>query len=64
MISPVVIVIPLFAALIALEAHLSRIKGSDEFADRKDTAANVALGFGSIIFDTILADKKVSEIRQ
>jgi sterol desaturase/sphingolipid hydroxylase (fatty acid hydroxylase superfamily) len=50
MISPVVVVIPLFAALIALEAHLSRIKGSDEFADRKDTAANVALGFGSIFF--------------
>jgi alkylglycerol monooxygenase len=48
--SPTVIVIPLFAALIAVEAHLARHLDSDEFADPLDTATNIALGFGSVGF--------------
>ena len=48
--SPTVIVIPLFAALIALEAHIARWLGSDEFDEPYDTATNIGLGFGSVIF--------------
>jgi sterol desaturase/sphingolipid hydroxylase (fatty acid hydroxylase superfamily) len=49
--SPTTLVIPLFAVLIAIEAHIARFKGSDEFADPFDTAANIALGFGSVAFN-------------
>jgi sterol desaturase/sphingolipid hydroxylase (fatty acid hydroxylase superfamily) len=45
--SPTVIAIPIFAILIAIEAHWSRYHGTDEFADRKDTKTNVLLGFTS-----------------
>jgi sterol desaturase/sphingolipid hydroxylase (fatty acid hydroxylase superfamily) len=50
MLSPTVVVIPAFAALIALEAHFARVRGSDEFDEPRDTATNMALGFGSIAF--------------
>ena len=48
--SPTVIVIPLFAALIALEAHFAKWLGSDEFDEPYDTATNIGLGFGSVAF--------------
>jgi sterol desaturase/sphingolipid hydroxylase (fatty acid hydroxylase superfamily) len=54
MVSPTVIVIPLFAALIALEAHFARAKGSEEFAEPRDTATNIILGFGSVVFGIVL----------
>jgi alkylglycerol monooxygenase len=47
MFSPTVIAIPIFAVMIALEAHLSLWRGSDEFSDRKDTRTNIILGFTS-----------------
>jgi len=47
MISPTVIAIPLFAVMIALEAHLALWLDSDEFSDKKDTKANIILGFSS-----------------
>jgi alkylglycerol monooxygenase len=53
MLSPTVIVIPLFAALIAIEAHIARWRGSDEFAEPIDTATNIALGFGSVAFSFV-----------
>src|ERR1043165_6394644 len=46
--TPTIVVIPLFAALIAIEAHFARFANSDEFSDPLDTAANIALGFGSV----------------
>ena len=53
MLSPTIVVIPLFAALIALEAHFARWTGSDEFSEPVDTAANIALGFGSVGFGIV-----------
>ena len=53
MLSPTIVVIPLFAALITLEAHFARLKGSDEFAEPIDTATNILLGFGSVAFNLI-----------
>jgi alkylglycerol monooxygenase len=53
MLSPIIVVIPLFAALIALEAHFARWLDSDEFDEAVDTAANIALGFGSVGFGII-----------
>jgi sterol desaturase/sphingolipid hydroxylase (fatty acid hydroxylase superfamily) len=47
MLNPTIIAIPLFAILIAVEAHWSRFRGTDEFADLKDTKTNVLLGFTS-----------------
>ena len=47
MLSPTIIAIPLFAILIAIEAHWSRYHGTDEFSDLKDTKTNVLLGFTS-----------------
>lgn len=48
MINPVVLTIPVFAALIAAEAYYASRRGSDEYADRKDTWINILLGFGSV----------------
>lgn len=50
MLSPTVLVIPIFAALIALEAHLARWKRSNEYGEPIDTATNIILGFGSVGF--------------
>jgi sterol desaturase/sphingolipid hydroxylase (fatty acid hydroxylase superfamily) len=50
MLSPTILVIPLFAALIALEAHFARYHRSDEYNEPQDTAVNIALGFGSVGF--------------
>ena len=54
MLSPTIIVIPLFAALIALEAHFARHKGEDEFSEPIDTATNIILGFGSVAFGLLI----------
>jgi alkylglycerol monooxygenase len=48
--SPTILVIPGFAALVAVEANIARITGSDEYQETADTAANIALGFGSVGF--------------
>jgi len=53
MLSPTVLVIPLFAALIALEAHFARWKGDDEFGEPVDTFTNIVLGFGSVGFGIV-----------
>ncbi len=55
MISPTVIAIPIFATMIAVEAHLARWLDSDEFGDRKDTKANIILGFTSTAWAIIWA---------
>ena len=55
MISPTVIAIPLFAVMIALEAHLALWLDSDEFSDKKDTKANIILGFSSTAWAILLA---------
>ncbi len=55
MISPTVIAIPIFATMIALEAHLARWLDSDEFDDRKDTKANIILGFTSTAWGVLWA---------
>jgi hypothetical protein len=47
MMRPTLIAIPLFAALIAAEAHWARFRGSDAFKDVKDTRTNIILGFSS-----------------
>jgi sterol desaturase/sphingolipid hydroxylase (fatty acid hydroxylase superfamily) len=47
MLRPTVAAIPIFALLIAVEAHLARIRGTSEFSDRKDTRTNIILGFSS-----------------
>jgi sterol desaturase/sphingolipid hydroxylase (fatty acid hydroxylase superfamily) len=53
MLTPTVIAIPLFASMIAIEALFARWKGSDEFADKRDTWTNIGLGFGSVVFGAI-----------
>ena len=50
MLRPTVAAIPIFAILIAVEAHLSRIRGTNEFEDRKDTRTNIILGFSSTMW--------------
>ena len=47
MLRPTVAAIPIFALLIAVEAHIARIRGTTEFGDRKDTRTNIILGFSS-----------------
>lgn len=51
--SPTLVAIPLFAALIGLEALWAKHKGSDEFSDNKDTWGNIALGFGSVAWNLL-----------
>ncbi|CAN5505994.1 sterol desaturase family protein [soil metagenome] len=53
MLRPTVIAIPFFALMIALEAFWSRRKGSDEYADRKDTWSNILHGFMSVVFGAL-----------
>lgn len=53
MLNPVVIAIPIFASMIALEALFSRWIGSDEFAEPRDTRTNIVLGFGSVGFSFV-----------
>ncbi|MGH9947409.1 MAG: sterol desaturase family protein [Pyrinomonadaceae bacterium] len=53
MISPTVIAIPIFAALIALEAFFARRNGADHFADKRDTWTNILLGFVSVAFGAL-----------
>jgi len=52
-ISPTMIAIPAFAVMIAVEAFLSRRRGTDEFVDRRDTWTNILLGFGSVVFGAL-----------
>lgn len=49
MISPTVIAIPIFALMIALESWLVVREDRSKF-DRRDVWANIALGFGSVIW--------------
>jgi sterol desaturase/sphingolipid hydroxylase (fatty acid hydroxylase superfamily) len=53
MLNPVVVSIPLFSGLIALEAWLDSRGGGNAYASR-DTWTNIALGFGSIFWGAIL----------
>ncbi len=53
MLRPTVIAIPFFAIMIAVEALWAHFKGSDEFADKKDTWGNIFLGFGSVAFGAL-----------
>jgi alkylglycerol monooxygenase len=53
MLTPTIVVIPVFAALIALEAHFARWTGSDEFDEPIDTVTNIVLGFGSVGFGIV-----------
>lgn len=53
MLRPTVIAIPFFALLIAAEALWAHLKGSDEYADRKDTWGNIFLGFMSIVWGAL-----------
>ncbi len=50
---PTVIAIPFFALLIAGEALWAHIKGSNEYADRKDTWGNIFLGFMSVVWGAL-----------
>ena len=52
MIRPVVIAIPIFALLIALEAWYDARQKTGEY-EKRDAWTNIALGFGSVIFGTI-----------
>lgn len=52
MFNPVVIAVPFFALLIALEAAFAWWNDSDAFESR-DTWTNIVLGFGSVIFNYI-----------
>jgi sterol desaturase/sphingolipid hydroxylase (fatty acid hydroxylase superfamily) len=49
-VTPTMIAIPLFAALIAAEAWWSGRRGSDEYSDNKDTWGNIFLGFMSVVW--------------
>lgn len=53
MLSPTVIAIPLFAALIALEAFYSHRQDSDEYRERKDTWTNIFIGFMSVVWGAL-----------
>ena len=53
MINPVLIAIPLFSALIALEAFIARRKDPDVY-DRKDAWTNIALGLGSVVSGALI----------
>ncbi len=53
MISPVLFAIPIFSLLIALEYWYDLRQKTNEY-ERKDTWTNIALGFGSVIFGSIL----------
>jgi alkylglycerol monooxygenase len=51
--TPTMAAVPLFAALIAVEAWWARHTGSDEYADNKDTWGNIFLGFMSIVWGVL-----------
>jgi alkylglycerol monooxygenase len=53
MLTPTVIAIPLFAALIALEAFYSHWNDSDEYRERKDTWTNIFIGFMSVAWGAL-----------
>jgi alkylglycerol monooxygenase len=48
--TPTIVAVPLFAALIAAEAWWARRRRSDEYSDDRDTWGNILLGFGSIVW--------------
>lgn len=48
--TPTMVAVPLFAALIAAEAWWARRQGSDEYRDNRDTWGNIFLGFMSIVW--------------
>lgn len=54
MLRPIVIAIPFFALMIAAEAWLATRRGSDEYADRRDTWGNIFLGFMSVVWGALL----------
>jgi sterol desaturase/sphingolipid hydroxylase (fatty acid hydroxylase superfamily) len=51
--NPIVVSIPLFSGLIALEAWLNRRGGGNAY-ESKDTWTNIALGFGSVFWGAVL----------
>ena len=53
MLTPTVIAVPIFALLIAVESFLSRKKGSDEFAEPRDTWNNIFIGLMSVVFGAL-----------
>ena len=53
MLTPIAIAVPFFALMIALESVWARHKGSDEYADRKDTWGNIFLGFMSVAWGAL-----------
>jgi sterol desaturase/sphingolipid hydroxylase (fatty acid hydroxylase superfamily) len=53
--TPTMVAVPLFAAMIAAEAWLTSRHGSDEYADKRDTWGNILLGFGSIVWGGLFA---------
>ena len=53
MVSPIVIAVPFFALMIAGEALWARLKGSDEYGDRRDTWGNIFLGFMSVVWGAL-----------
>src|SRR4030095_10730558 len=53
MLNPVVISIPLFSALIALEAWFDTRQKADTY-EKWDAWTNIALGFGSLFWRSIL----------
>ena len=53
--TPTMVAVPLFAAMIAAEAWWSTRHGSDEYNDKKDTWGNILLGFGSIVWGGLFA---------
>ena len=53
--TPTMVAVPLFAAMIAAEAWWSRRTDSDEYGDKRDTWGNILLGFGSIVWGGLFA---------
>lgn len=51
--TPTMVAVPLFAAMIAAEAWWARRHGSAEYADNRDTWGNILLGFGSIAWGVL-----------
>jgi sterol desaturase/sphingolipid hydroxylase (fatty acid hydroxylase superfamily) len=51
--TPTMAAVPLFAAMIAVEAWWAHRHGSEEYADNKDTWGNILLGFGSIVWGVL-----------
>ena len=53
MINPVIIAVPIFILLTAIEFAYDFFKKSNEYSDRKDTFTNISVGFVSLFFAAI-----------